>query len=84
MILVFSGTIAFGQEVQIDTFRLMKSERFKDIQSYKMNFPIIRTGNKEIDSLINTDLKNRFTDNEFQRKCKLAFLTLNTTREKIE
>jgi hypothetical protein len=62
---VFIGTIAFGQEVQIDTLRLEKSERFKDIQSDKMNFPIIFTGNKEIDSLINTDLKNRFTDNEY-------------------
>ena len=62
---MFIGTIAFGQEVQIDTFRLQKSERFKDIQSEKMNFPIIRTGDKEIDSLINTDLKNRFTDNEY-------------------
>ena len=67
IILVFIGTIAIGQEVQIETFRLEKSERFKDIQSDKMNFPIIRTGNKEIDSLINTDLKNRFTDNEYPK-----------------
>lgn|SRR5690606_398936 len=65
IILVFIGTIAFGQSVQIDTFRLEKSERFKDIQSDKMNFPIIRSGNKEIDSLINYDLKNRFTRNEY-------------------
>lgn len=65
IILVFIGTIAYGQEVQIDTFRLENSARFKDIQSGKMNFPIISTGNKEIDSLINTDLKNRFTDYEY-------------------
>lgn len=65
IILVFLGTIAFGQSVQIDTFRLNVSERLKGNQSDKMNFPIIRTGNKEIDSLINTDLKNRFTDYEY-------------------
>jgi len=65
IILVFIGTIAFGQSAQIDTFRLEKSERFKDIQSDEMNFPVVRSGNKEIDSLINTDLKNRFTDNEY-------------------
>lgn len=65
IILVFIGTVTFGQEVQIDTFRLENSERFKDIQSDKMYFPIIRSGNKEIDSLINYDLKNRFTRNEY-------------------
>lgn len=59
------GTIALGQSVQIDTFLLEKSERFKDIQSDKMNFPIISSGNKKVDSLINTDLKNRFTGNEY-------------------
>ncbi len=62
---MFVGTFAFGQSVQIDTFRPEKSGRFKGIQSDKMNFPIIRSGNKVIDSLINTDLKNRFTDNEY-------------------
>lgn len=67
-ILVFIGTIAFGQSVQIDTFRLDGSERHKGNQSDKLNFPIIRTGNKEIDSLINTDLKNRFTDYEYPKE----------------
>ncbi len=62
---MFIGTIAFGQSVQIDTFRLEKSERFKDIQSDKMNFPLVRSGKKEIDVLINNDLKNRFTRNEY-------------------
>ena len=65
IILVFIGAVAIGQSIQIDTFRLEKSERFKDIQSTKMNFPIIITGNNQIDSLINTDLKNRFTDNQY-------------------
>ena len=62
---MFIGTIGFGQSVQIDSFRLEKSERFKDIQFDNINFPIVRSGNKEIDSLINYDLKNRFTRNEY-------------------
>jgi len=69
------GTIAFGQSVQIDTFRLEKSERFKDIQSDKMNFPVIRSDKKEIDSLINIDLKNRFTSNEYPNEALDSTLT---------
>ena len=65
IILLLIGTVVIGQSIQVDTFRLEKSDRFKDIQSEKMNFPVIITGNKEIDSLINTDLKNRFTDNQY-------------------
>lgn len=65
IILFFTGTIVFGQNVRIDTLRLEKSDQFKDIEPDKMNFPIIRSGNKEIDSLINYDLKNRFTRNEY-------------------
>lgn len=59
------GFLAVGQAVKIDTFRLKESEFFKDMQSDKMNFPIINSGNEIIDVLINTDLKNRFTRNEY-------------------
>lgn len=52
--------ISFGQSVKIDTFRVKESSRFKEIQSGKMNFPIIRTNNKEVDAIINADIKNRF------------------------
>ncbi|MCL6260212.1 hypothetical protein M3O96_14015 [Aquiflexum sp. TKW24L] len=65
IILVFIGPIAFGQIVQIETFRLEKSGRFEDIQLDKMNFPIVQSENQKIDSLINNDLKNRFTNNEY-------------------
>ncbi|WP_411768927.1 hypothetical protein [Winogradskyella sp. A3E31] len=65
ILLVFIGIGAFGQNVQIDTLNLKKSERFKELQSEKMNYPLIRTGNKEIDSFINFDLKNKFTSNEY-------------------
>ncbi|MEQ9188339.1 MAG: hypothetical protein RLP15_11435 [Cryomorphaceae bacterium] len=55
------GTFALGQRVEVDTFRLTQSERFSDLQSEKMNFPIVRTGNGRVDSLINLDLKNSVT-----------------------
>lgn len=57
---------AQGQNVQIDTFKLKKNERFREIHSDQMNYPIIRTRNTKIDSLINFDLKNRFTYNEYR------------------
>lgn len=57
--------MAFGQVVQIDTFQLVRSKHFEDNQSMKMNFPVVRSGDKKIDSLINSDLKNRFTGNEY-------------------
>ena len=82
IILVFTGTIAFGQSVQIDTFRLKKSERFKNMQFDKMNFPIIRSGNKELDSLINYDLKNRFTRNEYPTE-RIDSTLLNWARDQI-
>ena len=64
---MFIGIAAFGQNVQIDTLivKLKVSDSFKELQSDRMNFPIIKTGNKEIDSLINFDLKNKFTSNEY-------------------
>ena len=65
ILLVLVETTVSGQIVQIDTLRLQESERFVEIQSDKMNFPIIRTESKRIDSLINFDLKNRFTSNEY-------------------
>jgi hypothetical protein len=76
IILVFFGTMAFGQVVQIDTFRLAKSEHFKDIQSDQRNFPIVRSVDKKIDSIINRDLKNRYTRNEYPDE------TINSTLTK--
>lgn len=62
---IFLATIAFGQNVQVDTFRLKESEKIKDIQSGIMNFPIVQTENERVDSIINFDLKNRFTSNDY-------------------
>jgi len=65
ILFLFCGAMAFGQMVQIDTFRFNESQQIRGIQSEKMNYPIIRSGNANIDSLINNDLKNRFTNNEY-------------------
>ena len=65
VILVLFTTITFGQSVEIDTFHLKKSTRFNDLQSDKMYFPIVRSSNKETDALINNDLKNRFTRDQY-------------------
>tara|TARA_B110000967_G_C18703802_1_gene469200 strand:- start:100 stop:801 length:702 start_codon:yes stop_codon:yes gene_type:complete len=72
---MFYGTIAFGQVVLVDTFRLAESEHFKNIQSDKMNFPVVRSGDKKIDSLINRDIKNRFTGNEYPNETLDSTLT---------
>lgn len=48
-----------GQQVSVDTFRIKGSDRFSEISQDSMNFPLISTGNKNVDSLINFDLKNR-------------------------
>ncbi|RKS42545.1 hypothetical protein BC962_3212 [Gillisia mitskevichiae] len=61
--LFFSINI-FGQNVQIDTLKIILSERINDLNSTQMNYPLIRTGDKKIDSLINYDLKNKVTLNE--------------------
>lgn len=51
----FLTTNLFGQTVQVDTLVL----------SNDLRFPIIKTGDKKVDLLINNDLKNRFTSNEY-------------------
>jgi hypothetical protein len=65
ILFVFFGTWSFGQSVHLDSFELKPSERFQNIQFGKMYFPIIRSGDKKIDFLINSDLKNRYTLNEY-------------------
>ncbi len=65
IILVFFGTIAFGQHVEIDTFQLRSNHSFTDLKADKMIFPIIQTGHEKIDSIINHDLKDKFTSKEY-------------------
>ena len=42
-----------------------RTEKFSNIQSEKLKFPVIKTGNLQVDDAINRDLKNRFTNNEY-------------------
>ena len=56
--------IASAQTIKIDTIKIPPSQRFNQIQSNKMNFPLIKTGNPKIDSLINHGIKNTYTINE--------------------
>ncbi len=58
------GGIAFGQNARMDTFNLILSDPFGGSQDGGLYFPIIQTGNNQIDAQINTDLKMRFTHTE--------------------
>lgn len=64
-IFLICGLHSFGQTVRIDTFFLPNGQRFKQLQTSELKFPIVKTDNKKVDLLINNDLKNRFTDNAF-------------------
>ncbi|MBC5994498.1 hypothetical protein [Pontibacter cellulosilyticus] len=64
-LLLFVALHSFGQGVQVDTLKVSLSPRFVDLQYERMNYPIVRTGDKRIDFLINNDIKNKLTHNEF-------------------
>jgi hypothetical protein len=64
LLLTFKLT-SFGQGIVIDTLFIPRTEKFSNVQNQKLKFPLIRTGNSQIDNSINKDLKNRFTNNEF-------------------
>lgn len=64
-LLLTFGLTSFGQKISVDTLFIPRIEKFSNVQNQKLKFPIIRTGNPQIDNLINTDIKNRFTNNEY-------------------
>jgi hypothetical protein len=65
ILLLTFGLTSFGQNISVDTLFLPKTEKFTNFQNDKLKFPIIKTGDLKIDNIINKDLKNRFTNNEF-------------------
>lgn len=65
ILLLFIALNSFGQAVRIDTLKVPLSPRFADIQSESNNYPIVRTGDIRIDLLINNDIKNKLTQNEY-------------------
>ena len=62
-ILLFMGFNSFG-EVRVDTLFVVLSNKPPLVHS-TLKFPVIKTGDQKVDELINKDLKNRFTDNEY-------------------
>jgi len=65
ILLLLIGQNTFGQAVRIDTLKIPARGQSTEIQVNSLKFPVIKTGDRQIDSLINRDLKNRFTHNEF-------------------
>ena len=66
LLLLLFGFQNFAQIVRVDTLILNKSEKVENSSSFRMNWPKIRTGDSNVDSLINHDLKNKFTRHEYK------------------
>ena len=64
-LLSFIILAAFGQDVRIDTLVVPPGQQLTAFPQSALRFPIIRTADLKINDLINTDLKNRYTDNEY-------------------
>ena len=65
-ILLFTVWIApFGQKISVDTFFIPRIEKFSTVHYDKLKFPLIKTGNLQVEKAINNDLKNRFTNYEY-------------------
>ncbi|MBI1288657.1 MAG: hypothetical protein GC178_13895 [Flavobacteriales bacterium] len=65
-LLVFTHIGGTCQTVRIDTLHLIGSQEYNFLVRDKLYYPIIRTGNEELDSLLNTDIKDRFTYESFK------------------
>ena len=65
ILLLTFGLTSFGQNISVDTLLIPIIEKFSNVQNEKLKFPVIRTGKSQVDKVINTDLKNRFTNNEY-------------------
>ncbi|HET6227514.1 MAG TPA: hypothetical protein VFF27_14625 [Bacteroidia bacterium] len=64
VILLLFTLHSLAQTATIDTLFLPGNKRIYS-NPPKLKFPIIKTGNKKTDAFIATDLKNRFTYNEY-------------------
>ena len=65
LLLLLIGQGAFAQKIYVDTLKFPDGASLTAEQKTDIRFPIVKTGRRNVDSLINRDLKNRFTDNEF-------------------
>ena len=64
LLLTFFVT-SFGQKVSVDTLFIPRIEKFSNVHNEKLKFPVIKTDNLQVDKAINTDIKKRFTNNEY-------------------
>lgn len=64
IILLSFTLLTLAQPVRIDTLKFSPSTNLTKLQSTKLKYPLIRTGNHKRDSLINFDIKNRITHSE--------------------
>ena len=61
IIVLTFGLNTLGQKVTVDTLFVSRKEKFSNSQGENLKYPIIRTGNQNIDKVINRDMKVRFT-----------------------
>jgi hypothetical protein len=64
ILLLTFGLTSFGQKISVDTLFIPRIDKFSNFQDGKLKFPVIKTGDLQIDKVINTDLRNRFTGYE--------------------
>lgn len=63
---LFLSNNIIGQQIKIDTLKVKLSDQITESGFEENNYyPLIKTGDKKIDSLINFDLKNKVSYNEF-------------------
>jgi hypothetical protein len=65
LLLLTFGLTSYSQTISVDTLFIPNQEISSNIPPKKLKFPIIKTGNQRIENKINTDIKNRFTNNEY-------------------
>jgi len=65
ILLLTFGLTSFGQKISVDTLFIPKTEKITHFQNDKLKFPIFKTGDLNVDNIINKDLKDRFTNNEY-------------------
>ncbi len=68
LLCLFLCIVSCTQKPVINRIDLEKSDSFKGSPNDPFRYPVIKTGDEEIDSLINHDFKNRMTDNRFKNE----------------
>jgi hypothetical protein len=64
LLFIVVGSNVFGQSISVETYAFPKREEKASMNSEMLKFPVIKTGNSQIEELINRDLLNRVTAEE--------------------